>query len=180
MLVALYMDGSINACAVVMMVDFAPPSLVAFVECRFHLPSVDIMIIDNDSIAPLLASLNHAICQNLLSYDTCNICCAEPIPSYSSRKLDCKTLIALFWTHELEVWKHNANVPQDVTNSYAIPQTKLQALIRTLWVRILQTHEAVLGLDDDFYRADGNSISAILLASSARQAGLHLLATNII
>ncbi|KAF8572685.1 CoA-dependent acyltransferase [Ramaria rubella] len=58
--------------------------------------------------------------------------------------------------------------------------TELQVSIRSLWASILRISEASLRIDDNFYIVGGDSISAIRLASAAREAGLHLLATDII
>ncbi|KAF8572696.1 acetyl-CoA synthetase-like protein, partial [Ramaria rubella] len=167
--------------AVVMMVNLPHESLVAFIESRSDVSIPDIEVVHDDSVAPLLASLKQAVRQNLPSYMAPAIYVVlNRFPLTSSGKLDRNALVALFQKHEQEVRRQDINVLLGTTGSHVIPQTELQAMIRSLWATILQTHEGLLGIDDDFYRAGGNSISAIRLASAARQAGIHLLATDII
>ncbi|KAF8572695.1 CoA-dependent acyltransferase [Ramaria rubella] len=56
----------------------------------------------------------------------------------------------------------------------------MQLAVRSLWASTLHISEATLDIDDNFYIVGGDSISAIRIASTARQVGLHLPATDII
>lgn len=65
-------------------------------------------------------------------------------------------------------------------NPYATPQTELQFILRTLWGSVLHIDENILGIDDNFFMAGGDSILAIRLSSSARDVKINLPVTVII
>ncbi|KAF8584770.1 acetyl-CoA synthetase-like protein [Ramaria rubella] len=141
-------------------------------------------MVRSDRLGPLLTSLRHAIRQKLPIYMAPTFYVAlNRFPVTTSGKLDRKTLKALFYEHataiqevalcadKLTVEEHDVGVP---------PFTALQATIRSLWASTLRISEASLRIDDDFYTTGGDSISAIRLATAARDAGIHLPATDII
>lgn len=59
------------------------------------------------------------------------------------------------------------------------PKTATQKLVRDLWADILQIEISIIGLDDNFFRMGGDSISVIQLASAFRKKGLSLAAMEI-
>lgn len=59
------------------------------------------------------------------------------------------------------------------------PKTTAQKLVRDLWADILQVDTDSIGLDDNFFRMGGDSISAVLLVSAFRKKGLALAVTEI-
>jgi hypothetical protein len=69
---------------------------------------------------------------------------------------------------------------RNVSDPHGIPQTELEVSIRSLWASVLRVSEGSLGMEDDFYAAGGDSVSAIHLARAAREASLQLPATDII
>jgi aryl carrier-like protein len=68
----------------------------------------------------------------------------------------------------------------DAIDLLAVPQTELQALIRSLWSSVLKLDESLLGINDDFFTLGGDSLLAIRHSSAARAAGLQLLVTDVI
>lgn len=63
--------------------------------------------------------------------------------------------------------------------SDAIPMTKKERTLRSLWAKSLGVEEEKLALDDNFFRLGGDSIMAMKLVSALRLAGYHLSVTDI-
>ncbi|KAF8587754.1 acetyl-CoA synthetase-like protein [Ramaria rubella] len=170
--------------AVVLKVDVGRESLVAFLEYPSDYETEDVTIVRDDGLDPLLASLKHAVRAKLPNYMAPTTYVAlNRFPRASSGKLDRKALKEYFYLHEAALQESavNADGSTFVEHDANAPLlTELQTTIRSLWARILRIAEASLHVDDDFYIVGGDSISAIRLASAAREAGLHLLATDII
>ncbi|KAF8584766.1 acetyl-CoA synthetase-like protein [Ramaria rubella] len=170
--------------AAIVKVDVGREALVAFLEYPSDVEIQTIEIIRDDSLTPLVATLRHAISQKLPSYMAPAIyVIVNRFPLSSSGKLDRKALIAYFYLHrtaiqDLASYTYGATATERDLDS--APLTNLQMTIRALWASELHTDEDSLRIDDDFYTLGGDSISAIRLASAAREAGLHLPATDII
>ena len=79
-----------------------------------------------------------------------------------------------------ELWSNGFPRDHDITSPRSGPKTELQAQIRSLWASLLRLNEGSLGIDDDFYTAGGDSVSAIHLARASRGAGIALSVTDII
>ncbi|KAF8584768.1 acetyl-CoA synthetase-like protein [Ramaria rubella] len=170
--------------AAVIKVDVGHECLVAFLEYPSDVTTETIAIVRCERLGPLLTSLRHAVRQKLPIYMAPSLYVAlNRFPVSSSGKLDRKTLKAFFYSHATaiqEVALCADNITLDEQDAGAPPLTELQATIRSLWASTLRIPEASLHIDDDFYTAGGDSISAIRLASAAREAGIHLPATDII
>ncbi|KAF8588131.1 acetyl-CoA synthetase-like protein, partial [Ramaria rubella] len=170
--------------AAVIKVDIGHESLVAFLEYPLEATTETITMVQNDGLGPLLTSLRHAVRQKLPVYMAPTLYVAlNRFPVTTSGKLDRKTLKAFFYTHAKaiqEVALYADNITLDEKDADAQPLTELQATIRSLWASTLRIPEASLRIDDDFYAAGGDSISAIRLATAAREAGIPLPATDII
>ncbi|KAK1837560.1 peptide synthetase (AMP-binding enzyme), partial [Colletotrichum chrysophilum] len=54
------------------------------------------------------------------------------------------------------------------------PSSDLERQLRALWARVLSVDAALIGLDDNFFRLGGDSITAMKLASEARALGTAL------
>lgn len=59
------------------------------------------------------------------------------------------------------------------------PKTIAQKLVRELWADVLRVDVNTIGLDDNFFRVGGDSISAIQLVSAFRKKGLSLAVTEV-
>lgn len=173
--------------AVVIKVELGRESLVAFLEYPSNSKTEDIHIVYDDGLGPLLTSLKRSVRQKLPTYMApATYVALNRFPLTSSGKLDRKALDAYFYSHETVIQEMATRVEGDFLADYntadlaSTLQTELQATVRSLWASVLHIREGLLHIDDDFYTAGGDSILAIRLASAAREAGLHLLATDII
>jgi aryl carrier-like protein len=168
--------------AAVVKVDIGHEALVAFLQCRSDVPRPDIVGVRDDNVGPLLASLRHAIYQKLPTYMApATYVVLNQFPLTSSGKLDRNALHAYFLSHEKELREIDLDNEAGIgaLDSSAAPKTDLHLAIRSLWAAILHLSPGSLGIDDNFYELGGDSISAIRLASAAREAGIHLVATDI-
>ncbi|KAF8573006.1 acetyl-CoA synthetase-like protein [Ramaria rubella] len=167
----------------VIKVDIGHESLVAFLEYPSEATTEIISMVHSDRLGPLLTSLRHAVRQKLPIYMAPTLYVAlNRFPVSSSGKLDRKTLKAFFYSHATVIQEESlcADNTLGEQDAGALLLTELQATIRSLWASTLRIPEVSLHIDDDFYTAGGDSISAIRLASAAREAGIHLPATDII
>ncbi|KAF8587753.1 amino acid adenylation [Ramaria rubella] len=171
--------------AAVLKVDIRQETLVAFLEYSSAAKDEDMVIIRNDSFGSLVASLKQSVHERLPQYMAPTLYVAlNRFPLASSGKLDRKALHAYFHRHQTDIQQINIDsdgvhtAEEEDVNTALL--TDLQATIRSLWASHLFVKESSLRIDDDFYMAGGDSISAIGLAGAAREAGLHLLATDII
>ncbi|KAF8580664.1 amino acid adenylation, partial [Ramaria rubella] len=167
----------------VIKVDIGHESLVAFIEYPSEAATETISMVHSDRLGPLLTSLRHAVRQKLPIYMAPTFYVAlNRFPVSASGKLDRKTLKVFFYLHATAIQEVTfcADSTLDEQDAGALPLTELQATIRSLWASTLRIPEASLHIDDDFYTTGGDSISAIRLASAAREAGIHLPATDII
>lgn len=173
-------EGITNA--VVLKVDVGHESLVAFLECPSDdIESEELTIVHDDGLGPLLASLRNAARRKLPSYMVpATYVTLNRFPLTSSGKLDRRALEAYFHLHEPSIRELESEGKDSAMEYQDVPQTELEAEIRTLWASILRLNEGSLGMDDDFYASGGDSVSAIRLARAAREAGLQLPATDII
>ncbi|KAF8581319.1 acetyl-CoA synthetase-like protein, partial [Ramaria rubella] len=167
--------------AVVIKVDVGHETLVAFLEYGSDVNTEDVTIVDDEAVGEIVASLRHAIRQKLPSYMAPTMYVAlNRFPVASTGKLDRKALKTYFHLHEPTIQASIANAAGGSVDVDAALLTETQLAVRSLWASILRIREAPLRIDDDFYTMGGDSISAIRLASAAREAGLHLPATDII
>ncbi|KAF8580409.1 hypothetical protein K439DRAFT_1662792 [Ramaria rubella] len=170
--------------AVVLKVDVGHETLVAFLHYGSDASTEDVTIVDDEGLSAIVASLRHSLRQKLPSYMAPNIYVTlNRFPVTSTGKLDRKTLTAYFYTHQPTIMATSARAGNgDLADHGADPAllTKMQLAVRSLWATTLRVTEVSLRIDDDFYTAGGDSMSAIRLASAARGAGLHLPATDII
>ncbi|KAF8581404.1 hypothetical protein K439DRAFT_1662316 [Ramaria rubella] len=136
---------------VVMKVDVGHETLVVFLEYVSDASTEDMTIVDDEAVGEIMVSLRHAIWQKLLSYMALAIYVTlNWFPVASMGKLDRKAL---------KPWQRQCRRgAADRDAARRRPHCALR-MIFTLW---------------------GDSLSAIRLASTAREAGLHLLATDII
>lgn len=173
--------STVIANAVVIKVDIGKESLVAFVEVSSHTETDAVVIVHEDHHldVPLIASLRHAARQRLPPYMVPSIYVPlNRFPLSSSGKLDRKALGAFFYAHQEEI--RDLPLDSEQLSSLEVPHDELQATLRSLWASTLNLKEDLLGIDDDFFVVGGDSISAIRLASAARDAGLSLPVTDII
>jgi aryl carrier-like protein len=173
--------------AVVLKINVGHDILVAFLEYRSDLssPSTDLCIIHDETVTPTLSALKRAVLQKLPSYMAPgSYVVLNRFPLTLSRKVDRNALADFFHVHEQEIREHRTDSKlfsePSSSGSQAPPSNEVQATLRSLWAMILNLSEDSLSIDDDFYMMGGDSISAIRLASAAREAGIHLLATDII
>ena len=174
--------------AAVLKVDVGHESLMAFLEYPSDaMESEELTIVHNDGLGPLLSALRNAVRRKLPSYMAPTIYVTlNRFPLTSSGKLDRKTLESYFYSHESSIRNleseenDNAMGYQDVADPHNVPQTEVEARIRSLWASVLRLNEGSLSMEDDFYASGGDSVSAIRLARAAREAGLQLPATDII
>ncbi|KAF8577978.1 hypothetical protein K439DRAFT_1663978 [Ramaria rubella] len=153
---------------VIMKVDVGHENLVAFLEYGSDASAEDVTIVDDEAIGEIMASLRHAIRQKLPSYMAPTIYITlNWFPVASTGKLDWKVLKLYFHLHEQTIQASLINGTGGSVNVDAVQLMETQLT-------------ALLCIDDDFYTVWGDSLSAIHLASAAREAGLHLLATDII
>jgi hypothetical protein len=171
----------------VMKIDVEPEALVAFLEYPSDVTTAkDMIMVRDDGVGPLLASLRYAVRRKLPSYMAPTIYVTlNRLPLTTSGKLDRNALRTYFYSHEKEICTmefttKNLHEIEDDADTRVTPQTKLQGTIRSLWASVLHIDEGLLGMDDDFYSAGGNSISAIYLARAACASGLHLPVMDII
>ncbi|KAL2864993.1 uncharacterized protein BJX67DRAFT_359578 [Aspergillus lucknowensis] len=97
------------------------------------------------------------------------------MPVITSSKLDRKRLREL-----------TAHLSKDSIAMYSLvdsqkrpPETPVEARLQALWAEILGLPAEDIGRDDSFLRIGGNSITAISLASQAREAGINLTVADI-
>ncbi|KAF8584773.1 acetyl-CoA synthetase-like protein [Ramaria rubella] len=168
--------------AAVIKVDIGHDSLVAFLEYPSAATTDTITMVHSDRLGPLLTSLRHAVREKLPVYMAPTFYVAlNRFPVSTSGKLDRKTLKTLFYSHATTIQEMTLRTDNiTVDEQEAAPLTGLQATIRSLLASTLRIPEASLRIDDDFYATGGDSISAIRLATAAREAGIHLPATDII
>ncbi|KAF8575295.1 acetyl-CoA synthetase-like protein [Ramaria rubella] len=169
--------------AAVIKVDIGHESLVAFLEYPSAVTTETITMVHCDRLGPLLASLRHAVRQKLPLYMAPTFYVAlNRFPVTTSGKLDRKTLKAFFYSHAsvIQDLALCADISLNEQDIDAPSLTELQATIRSLWASTLRIPEVSIRIDDDFYAAGGDSISAIRLASAAREVAIHLPATDII
>ena len=103
------------------------------------------------------------------------------IPTTSAGKADRRRIrIAFDATDSSLLRSFNGFGTADSIESRAPPETELHITLRSLWATVLNLSETAMGIDDDWFRAGGDSIGAIRLATAAREVGLHLLATDVI
>ncbi|KAF8574906.1 amino acid adenylation [Ramaria rubella] len=172
--------------AAVVKVDVDHEHLVAFLEYPTNAENqtLDIKLVCDDRLGPLVATLRHAVRQRLPAYMAPTIYVAvNQFPRSSSGKLDRKALNSYFYSQQtviqaLTLYADGATAAEHGVD--AASMTRLQSTVRSLWASVLHIREGLLRIDDDFYTVGGDSISAIRLASAAREAGLHLPATDII
>lgn len=163
--------------AVVIKVDTGNESLVAFLEYSLHMETDDVSIVHEDQ--QVVASLKQAARQRLAPYMVPTVYVPlTRFPLASSGKLDRKALTAFFYAHQDEI--RDLRLDFEELPSVEAPRDELQATLRTLWASILNIGEELLSIDVDFFAVGGDSISAIRLASAARDAGIHLQTTDII
>ena len=97
------------------------------------------------------------------------------MPSITSTKLDRNTL------------KRKTNeLGQDALARYSLqdgekraPETPMESKLQLLWAEILNLPADTIGRDDSFLRIGGDSITAIRLVSTAREAGISIAVKNI-
>lgn len=172
--------------AAVVKVDIGRESLVAFLEYPSASRSTELALVVDDSLPSLIASLRHAVRQKLPSYMAPSTYVAvNKFPLTTSGKLDRKELSSFYCSHaevirELELDSETSGHGDPGVTDRTAPETEMQATVLSLWASVLRVPEGLLGINDDFYAAGGDSISAIRLASAAREAGLQLLATDIV
>ncbi|KAF8581317.1 amino acid adenylation [Ramaria rubella] len=167
--------------AVVIKVDVGHETLVAFLEYGSDVNTEDVTIVDDEAVGEIVASLRHAIRQKLPSYMAPTIYVAlNRFPVASTGKLDRKALKTYFYLHQQRIQASIANATGGSAGVDAALLTEMQLAVRSLWASILRISDALLHIDDDFYTTGGDSVSAIRLASAAREAGFHLPATDII
>jgi aryl carrier-like protein len=173
--------------AAVLKLNIEREILVAFLEYPSNATAEDeMMIILDDGVGPLVASLRYAVRRKLPSYMAPTIYVPlNRFPLTSSGKLDRRALLTYIHSHEkdirtIESTMNNLHETLDDGDPRITPQTELQGTIRSLWASVLHINEGSLGMEDDFYSVGGDSISAIYLARSARAAGLHLPVIDII
>jgi aryl carrier-like protein len=174
--------------AAVLKVDIGHESLVAFLEYPSDtIESEELTIVLDDGLGPLLVALKNVVRRKLPSYMApTNYVALNRFPLTSSGKLDRKALEAFFYLHESSIRNLESEETgygigyQDVSDPSNVPQTEVEAEIRSLWASVLRLNEGSLNMEDDFYASGGDSVSAIRLARAAREAGLQLPATDII
>ncbi|KAF8574904.1 amino acid adenylation [Ramaria rubella] len=167
--------------AVVVKVNIGHEALLAFLECRSDIVTSDtITVVRDDNIDTLLGSLKYAVRQKLPAYMAPTMYVVlDKFPLTSSGKLHRNALLEFFQTHKEKIRIHDIDTFTGPIESTALPQTELQALLRSLWASVLRINEGSLSVDANFYMVGGDSILAIHLATAARQAGLSLLPTDI-
>jgi hypothetical protein len=173
--------------AAVLKIDIGHDILVAFLECPPDARAEkEMIIVHDDGVGPLIASLRYAVRRKLPSYMAPAIYATfNRFPITTSGKLDRNSLRTSFYSHEKEIrdiesTTNRLHEIEDDVDHRTTPQTELQGTIRSLWASVLRIDECSLGMDDDFYSVGGNSISAIHLARAARVARLHLPVIDII
>lgn len=165
--------------AVVIKVDIGHEALVAFLQRQSVPASPDVLRIQGDEVEPLLASVHRTVRQKLPPYMVpTTYVVLNRFPLTSSGKLDRKWFVEYFYEHREEI--RDSDLMHGSIDPYTTPQTELQFVLRGLWASVLHIDETVLGIDDNFFMAGGDSILAIRLSSSARDAGLSLPVTAII
>lgn len=167
--------------AAVIKADTGSESLVAFLEYPSVPGTDDVVIVRDDQqfIGTLITSLRRAVLQKLPPYMVPSIYVPlNHFPLSSSGKLDRKALSSFYYTNHEEI--RDLQLDSEQLSSLELPHNELQATLRSLWATILNLKESLLGIDDDFFIVGGDSISAIRLASAARDAGLSLPVTDII
>ena len=140
--------------------------------------SVDIA----NAFIPLVEEIRSACSQKLPAYMVPSLFIPlHYIPTTSAGKADRKRIITAFRHIDASIVRQFNNLgSSDNNDSRSPPETELHTTLRALWAVVVNLSENSLGIDDDWFRAGGDSIGAIRLATAAREAGLHLLATDVI
>lgn len=170
--------------AAVLKVDAGHESLVAFLELSSDTAPKEMAIVQGDAnyLSALIATLVKTVSQKLPSYMVPALYVPlNRFPLTSSGKLDRKYLGTFFYSHQQEIrdLRYGSELfPRLVP--FEGPQDELQAMLRSIWASTLNLNEDSLSINDNFFAAGGDSISAIRLASLARDAGIYLQPTDII
>ncbi|KAF8580410.1 acetyl-CoA synthetase-like protein [Ramaria rubella] len=150
-------------------------TLIAFLECSLDTHSAAIVVVQDDSINPLLVSLKHAVRQKLPSYMApATYVILNRFPLMSSGKLDRNTLIAFFHTHEREIRASECQLQRHVlAGARAVKRTRAQTRIMKLWQTVLGIQEDI-AIDDPFSIMGGDSIKIMRLSGLAFKHGIPL------
>ncbi|KAJ5726010.1 nonribosomal peptide synthase [Penicillium malachiteum] len=101
----------------------------------------------------------------------------DTIPRLPSGKTDRKQLHLIFAERRLE---DAQIIIDDSSQARRQPQTIKQRLMQELWAKVLARDPSLIGIDDDFFLLGGDSMGAMRLAASCREAGLSLTVTSIV
>ncbi|KAL6812511.1 hypothetical protein J3E69DRAFT_348791 [Trichoderma sp. SZMC 28015] len=93
------------------------------------------------------------------------------LPLISSAKLDRAKLRQMIGRFSREQWNQFALLGSTQKRG---PETSMEVRLQTIWANILSIPADTIGRDDGFLGIGGDSIGAIQLVSSARDAGIHL------
>ncbi|KAF8573142.1 amino acid adenylation, partial [Ramaria rubella] len=165
--------------AAVIKVNVGHEALIAFLECRSDVPSSDIVIVQNDSLASLLPSLKHAVRQKLPSYMApATYVVLNHFPLMASGKLDRKALITLFLAHKQEIRNFESQL-QILTSvgSNKVKRTRAQTRIMKLWQAVLGIQEDI-DIDETFALLGGDSVKLMRLSALAFKQGIALSVTE--
>lgn len=164
--------------AAVIRVGAEDETLVAFLEHPSNGGADgDIVVVHED-----VAKLRDVAHQRLPTYMLPSVYVpVNRFPLGSSGKLDRKALVAFFYAHQEQIRNLRLNsgiFPKEPSSK--MPRNGMQTKLRSLWSSILKCTEDSLSVDDNFFMVGGDSISAIQLASTARNVGIQLRTTDII
>ncbi|GIH03430.1 hypothetical protein Rhe02_14970 [Rhizocola hellebori] len=72
----------------------------------------------------------------------------------------------------VRLWMESAIEDEPTSAVYAAPSTEQEWLLADIWQEVLQ--HAPIGIDDDYFRLGGDSITAIVVIAKAQAAGIDL------
>ncbi|KAL7271990.1 NRPS [Rhizina undulata] len=143
-----------------------------------QLSSVDYFLSLTKNVGAVLDNAERIVKKVLPSYMVPNVLIPlSAMPCTTSGKTDRRKLNELFKKlpeKTLSVYRGRCT---DATKRE--PVTTTQKVVRDLWADILRVDTGTIGLDDNFFRMGGDSISAIQLVSAFRKKGLTLAVTEI-
>ncbi|KAI9691601.1 MAG: NRPS [Bathelium mastoideum] len=138
--------------------------------------SADFIIPMTDSLSATARALESTLTEALQSYMVPSVYIpVSQMPMTSSGKLDRRTLRT---TAEA--------LPEERLLTYRLagktgrsPETEVEKLLQKLWASVLGVQTDLIGIEDDFFRLGGDSVSAMRLVTASRREGVLLSVANI-
>ncbi|KJZ75337.1 hypothetical protein HIM_05263 [Hirsutella minnesotensis 3608] len=151
--------------------------LVAFLQQK----CLDSKVFSHDQDIAHVLSVDAAIEDKLLEYlprymVPTAFLTMQQLPRIPTGKIDRKRLRHIAGSFTAQQLLHPGRAGADSTRP---PTSQMECQLQALWARVLGIDENDIGLDDDFFKLGGNSVTVMQLVGEARNVDIELSATDL-